>query len=72
MCWSLSLVFVKEKKERGIGYQEKKYRHMKVHVLKKKKEKKYGHMKVHEKKKQKRDSHALKRIYIYIERDHTK
>ena len=40
MCWSLSLVFVKEKKARGIGYQEKKYGHMKVQVLKKKKKEK--------------------------------
>ena len=57
MCWSLSPVFVK-KTERGMGYQ-KKYGHMKVQVLKKKK-KIYGHMKVHEKK----IAMLSKRIYI--------
>ena len=56
MCWSLSPVSVKnKKKKRGMGYQEKKYGHMKVQVLRKNRKKKYGQMKVHEKKKEKKE-----------------
>ena len=35
MCWSLSLVFVK--KERGMGYREKKWTHEGPSIEKKKK-----------------------------------
>jgi len=50
-----------------MGYQEKKYGHMKVQVLKKKeKEKKCGHMKVYKKRL------PCSQKNLYRERDHTK
>jgi len=37
MCWSLSPVSIKKKEEERHGLSRKKYGHMKVQVLKKKK-----------------------------------
>ena len=61
MCWSLSPVSVKNKKKRGMGYQEKNMDTWRSKYWKKKKK-----MWVHKGpwKKGKKDSHALKRIYI--------
>ena len=41
MCWSLSPVFV-EKREEAWAIEKKKYGHMKVQVLKKRKKKNVG------------------------------